>query len=152
MAAEDPMHGWRHHTHLKGVKVAAYHGMVFACFSVLGPFDLGLLPLFPPLSREEASHPIFHLLGFRARPSFPPLEGRKSEAQLCPKKASRSKGGPLLQAKGCPTEGFGFQGLGAPQRAWWPTEGCGSKGLLTHRGLRGRGFRVFTFLGRINVR
>ena len=38
-------------THLKGVKVAAYHGMVFACFSVLGPFDLGLIPFFPPLSR-----------------------------------------------------------------------------------------------------
>ena len=55
-------------THLKGVKVAAYHGMVCACFIALGPFDLGLIPLCPPLSRWEASHPIFDLLGFRASP------------------------------------------------------------------------------------
>jgi len=38
-------------TYLKGVRVAAYHGMVSARFIVVGPFDLGLIPLFPPLSR-----------------------------------------------------------------------------------------------------
>ena len=38
-------------THLKGVRVAAYHRMVFACFSDMGPFDLGPIPSLPPLSR-----------------------------------------------------------------------------------------------------
>ena len=115
-------------THLKGVKVAAYPGMVLGCFFVVGPFDLGLIPFSPPLSRQEASHPIFLLLGFRASPSFPPLEVRRAEAQFDQKRLPDPRGDPYSRKR---LADGGLRRLAADGglRACWPMEGFAMVGL-----------------------
>ena len=62
-------------THLKGVGVAAYHRGGWWWVLPLRTLsqDLGQhLSFSPHTAVRQASHPNFHLLGFRASPKFPP--------------------------------------------------------------------------------